>query len=427
MADIIQLHPTPALAGYLRIGHVNHKMVEALHAAGRFPYRRVVFEARYLDKQLDLLTILKANGCEIVLDPNFAEMVSDGHWRGPVRHLPWANPDRPWQPSDFTPGRNADVAKSMAEFCVRHGVSAILAPNHLIESVADSWRILDERFCQTLRDALDRQGGRTIAIDYQLLVTNALLRDCDQREQLVRGLADLPIENVWLRVSGFGATATGAATCRFIDEVRKTHSLNLPLVADSAGGFSALASLAFGAVGGISHGIGQKESFNVYHWKHPSSGGGGNKRRIYISELDRYFDEDQLTSIFAARGGRARLACNNANCCPGGIDDMVANAHFHFIFQRNAQLESLSAEPENRRSEHFLRRHLDVAVRSGRRGARLKISNAKVATAINQARDRLIRLYDSLTELDSRGDSTTRSRPVAFRGGGGLISAMLGR
>src|SRR5271165_3113350 len=176
MAEIVHLRPRPsALAGYLRVGHTNHKKIEALQAAGRFPYRRVVFEAPHLPRQMDVLAALKTNGCEIVLDLNFAEMASEGHWCGAARHLAWANPDRPWRPADFAPGRNADLTKPMAEFCVRHGVNAVLAPTHLIESATDPWRILDKRFCEALRQELDRQGGHAIAIDYQLLITNALL------------------------------------------------------------------------------------------------------------------------------------------------------------------------------------------------------------------------------------------------------------
>jgi hypothetical protein len=139
------------------------------------------------------------------------------------------------------------------------------------------------------------------------------------------------------------------------------------------------------------------------------------------------FDADQLSSIFAAKGGRSRFACNNAACCPGGIDHMFDNSHVHFIFQRTAQLENLSAIAQARCSEHFLVRYIDPSVRSARRGARLKISDKDVVTAIDQARGRLARLRDALAELDAEGDPRTRSGTVRFRGGGGAISAVVGR
>jgi hypothetical protein len=427
MAQIVQLHPRPALAGFLRVGHTSHRKLEALHAAGRLPYRRVVFDAAHLSNQIDLLNALRSDGREIVLDTNFAEAAADGCWHGAIRRLPWANPDRPWRSTDFVPRRNANLAKLIAEFCVRHDVTAVLAPTHLVGSSEDAWCALDQQFCETLRQELDQQGGGSIAIDYQFLIASHLLRDEGQLENLLQGVPDLPIQNVWLRIAGFGATATGAATCHVINSARRIHAIERPLIIDNAGGFAALACLAFGAVGGVCHGVGQKETFNAYSWNHPPTRGGGNRRRILIPELDRYFLEDQLRSIFATKFGRSRFACNNTNCCRDGIDDMIDNHHSHFLFQRSSQLESLSVVAESQRAGHFLIRQLDPAVRSARRATRLRISDENVRTAIDQVRRRLVRMYDALSELDARGDPTTRCRPVQFRGGGGLVSAVLGR
>ena len=196
-------------------------------------------------------------------------------------------------------------------------------------------------------------------------------------------------------------------------------------MADCAGGFAALASLAFGAVGGISHGVGQKEGFRASDWKKPP-GGGSNKRRIYIPELDRHFPEDQLSAIFAARG-RSRFGCNDPSCCPHGIDDMIENPHAHFITQRSRQLDSLSVVPDAKRAEHFLLRHLEPAVRSARLGSRLKIADDDTRRLVDDARKRLVALRDTLDDLESRGNIATRSSPVAFRGGGRVASAILGR
>ncbi len=312
VATIHRLHPpSPALAGFLRIGHTGQRKLEALHAAGRFPYRRVVFDAAHLEQQLTLLARLKATGCEIVFDPNFAEMASEGRFRSAVGRTPWANPERPWRPDDFGRGRNRNLASFMAEFAVRHGANVILTPTHLLEAAIDDWRKPDFVFCEVLRQELDKLGGRAITIDYQLITTNAVLRDEQQRLRLISDIEDLPVENIWLRVSGFGATATGAGTRHFVESVAELHELDRPLVADCAGGFAALGLLAFGAVGGISHGVGQREGFRASDWKKPP-GGGGTKRRIYIPELDRHFREDQLNAIFAAKGGRSRVGCNDA-------------------------------------------------------------------------------------------------------------------
>lgn len=87
-AKIHVLHPwTESLSGFLRVGHTGHRKLEALHAAGRFPYRRVVFDAAHIDEQQELLKMLKAKDCEIVLDPNFAEMSMVGRHGSAVTKL----------------------------------------------------------------------------------------------------------------------------------------------------------------------------------------------------------------------------------------------------------------------------------------------------------------------------------------------------
>src|SRR4051794_18351205 len=118
-ATVHILHRQPSqIAGFLRVGHTGHRKLEALHAAGRFPYRRVVFDAAYIDEQIDLVNILKRSGCEIVLDPNFAEMATLGRYSSMVAKLPWANPERPWEPSDLSLRRNLDLPRLLAEFAV---------------------------------------------------------------------------------------------------------------------------------------------------------------------------------------------------------------------------------------------------------------------------------------------------------------------
>lgn len=419
---------SPPVAGYLRVGHTGHRKLLELQAAGRFPFRRIVFDAAHLGEQIELAKALKASGCEVVLDPNFAEMATAGRFHSSaLQKLPWANLGRPWQASDFSHGRNDDSAKSIAEFAVKADVHALLAPTHLIENVNDEWRSIDLHLCEALRYELDRCGGSHIAIDYQLITTSIFLKDGDNRTALLDDIRGMPIQNVWIRASGFGATATGAGTRQFIESVRVFHGIGRPLIADMAGGFAGLAAVAFGAVAGIGHGVGQKESFKATDWKTAPSKGGGGSARAYVHELDRYFKEEQLNEIFQAKGGRSRFGCNDSRCCPHGSEDMIENPHAHFLTQRHRQRDDLSTVPEGRRAEHFLLRHLDPAVRSARHAVRLKITDESVFALVEQAKKRMVRLRDALADLDAKGPPETRSRSPVFRGGVRNISAALGR
>lgn len=426
MATLHILHPkSPPLAGFLRLGHTGHRKLAELLASGRFPYKRVVVDAAYFGDQIDLIKSLKADGCEIVLDPNFAEMATARFNSSTLQKLAWSNADRPWVIDDFQTRRNHDAVRAIARFAVKNGVHAILAPSHFIELNQQAWRPVDLRLCEALRHELDQAGGTEIEIDYQLITTPSLLREQSLRDEVASDLAGLPISNVWVRVSGFGATATGAGTRALIENIRGLHQMSKPLILDMAGGFSALSTMALGASSGISHGIGRKEKFYANEWNKPP-GRGGVPARTYVPELDRHFTEAQLASIYAARGGRSRFSCNDSSCCPSGAEDMFENAHAHFIIQRHRQIEDISRTPELRRSEQFLLKHLDPAIRTARFGASLKIEDAKVAAAVKEAKGRLIRLRDALADLDSKGQPDTRARPISFRGGSMGLSAVLG-
>jgi hypothetical protein len=418
---------TPPIAGYLRIGHTGQRKLGELHAAGRLPYRRLVFDAAHIGEQLDLAKALKATGCEIVLDPNFAEMASQGKFgSAALQKLSWASHDRPWEPADFGRMRNNDAAKAIAEFAVRAGVNAVLAPTHLLEILNDGWRPVDLRICEALRYELDRCGGSDIIIDYQLITTTALLKDSKSRAAFVTDIQTMPIENVWLRASGFGATATGAGTRVYIESVRELHEIGRPIIADMAGGLATLGAVAFGAIGGMSHGVGQKETFRASDWRKPQTGGGGSAARIYIKELDRSFKEEQLQAIFGAKG-RSRFCCADTSCCPHGAEDMIENEHAHFLTQRHRQLDDLSSVSQDRRVSHFLLRHIDPAIRSARHAATLKIADEQVLKAVCDAKSRLVRLHDALVDLDEKRGNETRSRTPSFRGSAQAINAVMGR
>lgn len=416
-ATVHVLHPKlPSISGFLRVGHTGHRKLEELIAANRIRFQRFVFDAAHLEEQKDLLHLLQKAGCEIILDPNTAEMAAKGRFDSSVSKLPWGNPDRPWQPDDFGKSRNLDTAKAIAEFAVKYDVDAILSPAHFADEMPSPWTIVDLRICEELRHELDRAGGSHVAIDYQIVTTNTFLKEKIVRDALVANIRHLPIENVWLRASGFGASATGAATRAFIESARGFHELNRPIIADYAGGFSALAAAAFGAVGGFCHGVAQKENFRISEWEKPAKGGGGSAKRIYIPELDRAFKSEQLSAFFGIKGTRARFVCNDTKCCPHGTEDMIENPHRHFIIQRSKQIEALANVPEKHRAEHFLLHQLDPAVRSARFASRLKIENDEIVNIVTGAKKRLDHLRDPLGDLHTSSHSASRSADPTFRG-----------
>jgi hypothetical protein len=278
---------------------------------------------------------------------------------------------------------------------------------------------------------LDRVGAKDVAIDHLVIIGAREFRDSEKRVAALAGVGGLPVQNLWVRISGFGATSTGARTRHVIEAARSLQDLDLPLVLDMAGGFAGLSALAFGAFGGISHGAGQRESFDLAHWRKPPNGkGGGTSLRAYVPDLDRYLTEEQLQAFFAIRGTKARFACADSSCCTHGHEDMLENGHAHFITQRCRQLEALSKVPPSRRAENFLLRQLDPAVRSTRQASKLKFGDNGVQKLVVDAKSRLTRLRDALGALH---EADSAAAPISasplFRGnrpGSGGLSVLQG-
>jgi hypothetical protein len=417
-AKIHYLQGRPRTIGhFLRVGHSGHRQLETLFESGRFRPARVVIDAAHYDSQLDLIDTLWESGCEIVLDPNVAELSSIGCFSGAARILPWADPDRPLEPRDFRGSRKADVVKHIVEFAIERRVDAILAPAHLLSGARDEWVTIDIRTCETLREELDIAGAHEIAIDYPLITSYTTLRDSAHRRALPVELANLPIDNLWLRISGFGADASGVGVRRYVSTVADFHSLGKPVVADCVGGLTGLAVAAFGAVSSIAHGVAEKERFSAGTWNRPRrSGGGGQNGRLYLPSIDRQLKLPQVEAIMRVRGGRRLLACQDRDCCPLGFDDTVRDPKGHFLTQRRKQLEDLSGTVKDRRAVRFLDHHLTMADRAARQAAKLNVGDASLEKTLRKASLRLDRMRSILEDLDNTlGPDPSRSRSIRTR------------
>lgn len=422
-AEVISLHARqPLLAGYLRVGHRGHRRLDDMLAAGKLQYKRFVFDASHLADQTDLLRSLKKTGCEIVLDPNFSEMFFEGKFGTSVTRLPWANHDRPWTVDDFRAARNFDVARSIAEFSVKHGINAIIAPSHVIDLASVESVSVDYSLCESLRKELDRMGGSDIHIDFQLNLTAKTLADISARQRLLSGLGSLPIDNVWLRVENFGATSTGVATRNFIESARDFHVHEKPVVVDYTGGLVGLSALSFGAAGGLCHGIGMKEKFDISSWKKPGGKGGGTF--IYVADLDRYLKPNQLSCFFEAKGGKSKFGCNDRDCCKQ-LQDMFDHHDEHFVVQRSKQLSELAKIPVERRADYFLLNLVGNTVRTARAASALKVNDTTLQKSLLENKKRLQRFEEALVNLNNTASGSSNSRVPAFRGGTSSISAVL--
>ena len=261
--------PKPEPIGhFIRIGPAHHQL-ETLHSSGRLPVIRVVATAALLRAQSGLLGVLRNAGAEITLDTRIAELSEPGSYLPSAQWLTCVDKTRPMTPRDFSGDGSRQIAVEVATFAVANAIDTVLAPSHFVKDGRSEWWRIDLQLCADLRQALDELGGSNIRTDYSLTTAYETLREPEQRRAFLAGLQDLPFDNLWLRISGFGADARPTALKRYISAVTDFHALSRPLVADHVGGLAGLAIAAFGATAAISHGVSEKERFDARGWLVP--------------------------------------------------------------------------------------------------------------------------------------------------------------
>jgi len=414
------------VAQFLRIGTTGHNQMEALLESGRLTYDgrlwldRAVLGAAAAPRQTSLMRALADRGAELVLDTDVAELSSLGRFEGVVRQAPWAIQGRPLQLDDWRGARGHERVMQIARFAVEHGFRSVLAPTHLLAGHRDRAFDTDRNVLEQLRRALDDVGGADVALDYALLIPNRILRDSDERAAFIAALRGQPFENLWLRIAGFGIDATPVGVRRYISALHEFVDQDHPIVADGVAGLAGLATVAFGAAGGIAHGVGVLERFDTRSWsKRPekkSKGGAGT--RALVPMLDRQLKVEELKAIAAASGGSRLVSCVDMKRCRRGLTDTLHDPKPHYLYQRRAPLEALSRVPESRRAEHHLSQMLAPADRHARMLNRLKIADPKVKKILDQSGHRVEQLLHVLEDFHvvSANERRRASSPTLRKG-----------
>jgi len=219
--------PLSEVAQYVRIGG-SHRIVGALFSTGHLPAKRIVVEASRAARQLDRLRVLRNDGLEIVLDTEAAELSSLYRFQTHARHAEWLSepPARPLRPVDFDQSRIEEIAR----LAVKLDVDTVLAPTHYLSGTGFSdWLQTDIRNCERLRFALDREGGSRISIDYTIIIRGQDLATLECQSKLMAALSDLPIDQVWIRLSGLQKDAGPQKTRDLVRLLSGFHNLGRPI------------------------------------------------------------------------------------------------------------------------------------------------------------------------------------------------------
>jgi hypothetical protein len=142
----------------------------------------------------------------------------------------------------------------MVEMAHRYGFTELLGPTHLLGGPNDPWIRRDIAMMSWVSEEIARIGGG-IEFIYSLALPIDLLRREDERKAVISAIAEAPSDAIWLKTENFGDRASGEKTSAYIEACRDFHGHGLPIIGDHLGGLPGLGALAFGAIGGIAHGV----------------------------------------------------------------------------------------------------------------------------------------------------------------------------
>ncbi|MGH8502566.1 MAG: hypothetical protein ACREVE_08850 [Gammaproteobacteria bacterium] len=410
MSNVVQLHPkAKRIEHIVRVGHTGHRTLENLHTAGRVPISHAVVQASHVLTQKDLVHSLSESNAEIILDTQSAELATPAGINSKARTLPWAIPDRCSQPSDWSGKSGALLADRIAEFAVNAGVDAILLPTHFLLNASSPWLMVDISFAVALRKSLDQPGGGHIRIDYHLTVPVSLLRNHELVHLIGERLVDAPVGNVWLRVSGYGMRGSPTATKHWIEAAWQLDQFGKSVIADNVGGVCGISLAAFGAAGGVCHGVAEKENFNEAAWRTKPSGG-GSVRRIYLPQLDLYLNQNKAEVFLKGHGAKSLAMCKDPACCHGP-DDMISRSKAHALIQSHRQIHMLNAVPELKRANYLMGDFLPKIGLGLRKAKKMKLGDPTLTNQLEKMSNRIDLMQHTFDNMFSELGTIPVARP----------------
>jgi len=418
---IVRPAPDP-LGLYIRAGRTDQKELQTFITSRALAFTGVVFEAKRATHQKELLTLVLEEGLDAVLDPQTQQMATIGGYAIGMDKLPWSK-KRPHARDDLaTEFQQRQMAEEIVQFAIRHGFTQVLAPSHLISGPDDPWLAIDVALTNVVRSVLEKHRPGHVQVHYSLALSYEAFRTAPKRLAVLGLLRRASIDGLWLNVDGCGSDSSPTAMTRYCDAAADFQALGVPIVADHAGGLMGLSLLAFGGVGGLSHGITLGERFDTGSWQRkPLRTPFGAKTRVYIPQIDLMLDRVDAEKFFESGGGRARSAfgCRDSNCCHRGIDDMLQAPARHFLYQRTPQVAGLSRVPESLRPAQFLEEYVRPASDAALVATKVVLPDDLKKKAIKQAK----RLNDLRTTLGpyprERRDASFALHPVMRPARGG--------
>ncbi len=361
--------PQP-LALFVRVGRNDHREMLDLIAKGEQGIFGFIIEAQYIERHRELMTEARRRNFDLILDPKTQPMGLPGGHTARLAALPWGL-ERHHNITDFEGTAGRTRTAQIVETATANGFTQILGPTHLLSGPNDPWLRRDIDVMGWTRDSISA-SETDLDLIYSLAVPIEVLRRHAERQALIAAIADAPCDAIWLKIENFGDDATGEKTIAYIEACRDFHERGIPVVGDHVGGLPGLGVLAFGAVGGIAHGVTMRQKFQAAGWRRPPMrSGGGPAWRVYLPQLDMLVKPAVAQALLGTSTRiRGRLGCRDTHCCPHGVRDMIDRPARHALYQRAREVEWLSATPQTLRVVRYLDERVrpvsdDVAAMAG--------------------------------------------------------------
>lgn len=407
-----------ALGFYVRVGHNDHCELLHLLTSGERGIFGFVIGANNIERHRELITEARRRDIDVILDPKTQQMAFPHAMTESLSSLPWGL-ERHHNVADFDSAEGERRAAQVVEFAAMHGFTQILAPSHFLSSAADPWLQRDIAALNWTAERIAESGG-DIGLIYSLALPIKTLRLPAERQALIAAIAHARFDAIWLKAEHFGDHATGEKAAAYIDACREFHVRGVPVIGDSVGGLPGLAALAFGALGGIAHGVTVQQNFNTSHWRQPRGPhGGGTSWRVYVPQLGML-----LKPLLAERllGASPRVksicGCRDTHCCPHGVQDMVKRPARHAIYQRAREVERLSAAPQNLRAEQYLNEHVRRVSDMVARIVTVNGLDEKLRESLQKKQGEVSRLRETFGHLVTTASASTYAATPTRRNAG---------
>jgi len=359
MSNVLSLVQESHLASYLRPGRLASAKLRDLIAQGQRPCDGLVLDPLLRQRQLELAGVARAANVEVVLESHSLALASPGgRARTGVADLPWAGDQVQTSGTLGNLQEARRVARSLAEYAVEFGFSAVLAPTHFIDGPRHPWLDVDDQLVSELRSQLDDLGAGDILVYRPLYLHGNLLRDSAEIARISSRLLASPIDAVWLAVHPFGTTSSGPlALRRYVDGSRQIHSAGVPVIGLHTGTVGLLL-MALGCLSGIESGMTDLEGFHIERLTSapaPQEEGRaiGATPRIFVQSLGAFLTTQEARAFFGARGMTSQHVCQ-AGCCPRGFEDTVRDRLRHFALSRAKEVRELERAPIHLRPQTYL-------------------------------------------------------------------------